>query len=164
MKYLCGHECKRSSVLINMNTTAKATKYSWGMKFTLLSVSMVIIAGLIACISVCRRAQVRGAHPQGTQEMLALACSLTIGKEPDTFKCLGCVMRAIRIQGKMKDSISPPPILVRKLFKGEEGRVDFEAPRSRNFSRPPSSLEEHYRGVGGGAGDGKIGPPNSETP
>ena len=40
-KYLCGQECERSSVLININTKAKVKKYSRGTNFTLISESMV---------------------------------------------------------------------------------------------------------------------------
>ena len=40
-KYLCGHECERSSVLIDINTKAKTTKYFGGFNFTLVSVSTV---------------------------------------------------------------------------------------------------------------------------
>ena len=37
MKYLCEHECERSSVPININTKAKATIYL-GISFSLISV------------------------------------------------------------------------------------------------------------------------------
>ena len=38
---LCGHDCERSSVPININAKAKATKYYRGINFTLISVSTV---------------------------------------------------------------------------------------------------------------------------
>ena len=44
VKYLCGHECERSSVqsiFRNINTKAKAKKYFWGIAFTSISVSTV---------------------------------------------------------------------------------------------------------------------------
>ena len=57
MKYLCKHECERSSAPINMNTKAKATKDFWGIHFTLISVSMVHLSYLYCstppiCIAV----------------------------------------------------------------------------------------------------------------
>ena len=41
-KYLCKHECERSSVPINLNTKAKATKYDWGKTFTSNCVAAVL--------------------------------------------------------------------------------------------------------------------------
>ena len=38
VRYLCGPECERSSVPININTKAKANKYFSGIRFTLISV------------------------------------------------------------------------------------------------------------------------------
>ena len=46
VKSLCEHECKVSSVPMNINAKAKATKYSRGINFTLISV---------ATVSICRQ-------------------------------------------------------------------------------------------------------------
>ena len=43
VKSLCEHECKVSSVPININAKAKATRYSRGINFTLISVATVMI-------------------------------------------------------------------------------------------------------------------------
>ena len=39
VKYLCGHECERSSV--QLISKAKAKEYYWGIYFTLISLSTV---------------------------------------------------------------------------------------------------------------------------
>ena len=41
VKYLCKHECERSSVPININTRAKETEHSGGICFTLICVATV---------------------------------------------------------------------------------------------------------------------------
>ena len=42
VRYLCGPQCEKSAVPININTKAKAKKYFWGINFTLISVSTVL--------------------------------------------------------------------------------------------------------------------------
>ena len=41
VQHLCKHKCERSFVTININTKAKAEKYSRGINFTLISVATV---------------------------------------------------------------------------------------------------------------------------
>ena len=63
MKSLCEHECKVSSVPININAKAKATNYSRGINFTLISVATVKsrskIENSVLCDSLFRAADVR---------------------------------------------------------------------------------------------------------